>query len=356
MRSLPKITDPVFEKKELKGLDKYFVQKIRDERDLPFIHLSIKLTLTLIPSAILLFTPFLQGNLWYAWAIFHLFLCIIVYLGPYTLMLHNTSHRPFFKRDYEWMNKYIPWVLGIFMGQSPDLYFLHHMGMHHNEGNMPNDKSSTMPFQRDSFIGFLNYYTRFILVGILDLIRYFFSKKKNALAHTAARKEFFFYVFLITLCVFVNLKATLFVFILPTIIVRFGMMSGNWGQHAFVDPDNPGNDYTSSITCINVAYNKKCFNDGYHIGHHLVPNMHWTDMPVEFQDNLQKYAANKSLIFEGLDFHMVWILLMLKRYEKLADHVVNINDNTFESKEEIIQIMKERTRKFSKEQLTYFAQ
>ena len=48
MRNLPKITDPVFEKKELKGMDAYFNSKIRDERDLPFVYLMIKISLTLI--------------------------------------------------------------------------------------------------------------------------------------------------------------------------------------------------------------------------------------------------------------------------------------------------------------------
>lgn len=356
MRDLPKITDPIFVKKELKGLDSYFASKIRDERDLPFVYLMVKITFMLVPSAILLYSPLLPDTIWWGLAIFHLIMCIVILLGPYTLMLHNTSHRPFFKKEHEIWNKYIPWFLGPFMGQSPDLYFLHHMGMHHNEGNMPNDKSSTMPFQRDSFLDFLHYYIRFMIIGIIELVQYFFSKKRNALGIKAARAEFSYAIVLILLCVFLNLGATMAVFIVPLILVRLGMMSGNWGQHAFVDAENPSNDYTSSITCINSVYNQKCFNDGYHIGHHLVPNMHWTDMPVEFQENIQKYAQNKSLIFEGLDFHQVWIWLMLKRYDILARHLVNINGNTFKSDAEAIEIMKQRTKAFPKERLEFFAQ
>jgi fatty acid desaturase len=355
MRALPTITDPIYEKKSLSGFDQFFNEKIRDERDLPFIHLMLKISFTLIPSAILLYSPLLTGNWWFTWAFVHLILCIVIFLGPYTLMLHNTSHRPFFKRDYQMWNKYIPWVLGVFMGQSPDLYFYHHMGMHHNEGNMPNDKSTTMPFQRDSFLGFLHYYIRFMLVGILELAQYFFSNNKNTLAIKAARVEYTFCLVLVGLC-FLNLGATMTVFVLPLVLVRLGMMSGNWGQHAFVDPSAPSNDFTNSITCINTPYNQKCFNDGYHIGHHLVPNMHWTDMPVEFQKNLEKYSQHKSLIFEGLDFHMVWFFLMTKNYKKLAKHTININGNTFSSEEELIEIMKQRTKQFSKEKLVQFAQ
>jgi fatty acid desaturase len=356
MRDFPVITDPVFVKKELKGMDKYFVTKIRDERDLPFIHLILKITFILIPSTILLYTPLLTGNYWWGWAAFHLVLAIAIFLGPYMLMLHNTSHRPFFKKENQIWNKYIPFILGPMFGQSPELYFIHHLGMHHNEGNMPEDKSSTMPFQRDSIFSFLNYYLRFLFIGIIELAQYFFSKKRKPLGIKAVRAEFTYLILLILLCKFVNLGATMTVFVIPLLIIRLAMMSGNWGQHAFVDQNDPDNDYTSSITCINSGYNEKCFNDGYHIGHHLVANMHWTDMPGELQDNLQKYSDNKSLIFVGLDFQIVWVLLMVRRYDILAKKLVNINGNTFASDEEAISIMKERTRRFSKEKLQHYAQ
>jgi hypothetical protein len=84
-------------------------------------------------------------------------------------MLHNTSHRVLFKREYNLLNKYIPWVLGIFVGQSPETYFVHHIGMHHAEGNLPNDLSSTMKYQRDSFVDFLKYVSRFLFLGDIDL-------------------------------------------------------------------------------------------------------------------------------------------------------------------------------------------
>jgi hypothetical protein len=37
---------------------------------------------------------------------------------------------------------------------------------------------------------------------------------------------------------------------------------------------------------------------------------------------------------------------MTKRYDKLADNIVNIN-NTFNSREEVMQLLKERTRKYN---------
>jgi hypothetical protein len=48
----------------------------------------------------------------------------------------------------------------------------------------------------------------------------------------------------------------------------------------------------------------------------------------------------------------VW--LMTKRYDKLADNLVNVN-NMFTSNEEAIASMKERTKKFSREVLKTYS-
>jgi hypothetical protein len=72
--------------------------------------------------------------------------------------------------------------------------------------------------------------------------------------------------------------------------------------------------------------------------------MHWTEHPNHLLQHQNEYAENKALVFENLDFLRVFILLMQKKYDKLADHVVNFN-GTFKSKEEIIELMKQRTMK-----------
>ena len=63
---------------------------------------------------------------------------------------------------------------------------------------------------------------------------------------------------------------------------------------------------------------------------------------------MDEYVENKALVFEDLDFLGVWAKIMKKDYEKLADHVVNLG-GMWESREEVIQVMKDRTKRFSKE-------
>lgn len=335
------LKDPVFEKREnYSKVDNLFLRFIRDERDLPFIYLCLKITFFILPISIYLFFP----NKFSWWiAVPYLVFNLGIMLGPYVLMLHNTSHRKLFKEEYKFMNYYIPWILGPFYGESPETYFYHHIGMHHAENNLSADISSTMNYQRDNLIDFLKYFGRFFLFGIVELSIYFRKKNRSRFLKKILLGEFSFILMCIALSFF-NWQATLVVFVLPFFFVRYAMMAGNWAQHAFIDSTDPGNSYRNSITCINTVYNKRCFNDGYHIGHHLTPAMHWTDMPKNFQDNKEKYALNKSVVFKEVDYFFIWFLLMTHNYKYLANKFVDINC-IYSNQEDIINFLKNRTKK-----------
>lgn len=345
---LSTIRDPVFVKKDRHShLDTFFLRFLNDERDLPFIYLSLQVILIIIPIAIILYLPLLQGWAWYGVATIYLLSILLYFMGPFVLMLHNTSHCTFFKRKYNWANNIIPWLLGPFFGQSPETYFSHHVGMHHVENNLEEDCSTTMFYQRDSFRGFMMYYLEFFFIGLIELTNYFRRKKRRKLMKKVIRGEFSFFLLCAALC-FVSWQATLFVFIIPFVFARFAMMVGNWGQHAFIDADDPANNYRNSITCINSVYNRRCFNDGYHIGHHLQPRLHWTEMAPDFLQHKHQYAEQRSVVFEGIDYFYIWLLLMLKRYDVLAKYFVNVGD-IYKTDEEVVNLLKTRTRRIDKQ-------
>ncbi len=343
MKVLSTIHDPTFTGRHYNRLDRFFLNYIKDERDLPFIYLTLRISFTLIPLSVLLFMPFVTGWVWWMVAITHLYVSNFGVKGPFGLMLHCTSHRQFFKSEYGWMNNYLPWVLAPFFGHTPETYYSHHIGMHHPENNLEDDDSSTMTFQRDSVRGFMAYFGRFFVVGVKNLLSYLRRKNRSKLATRALIGEIVFGTVCVLLC-FVNWRATVLVFLLPLVVYRLIAMVGNWTQHSFVDVDDPGNAYKNSLTCINVNYNKKCWNDGYHISHHIRPAMHWTEHPTFFLKTLDKYAQNKAIVFDGLDFGNVFFLLMGQKYDELARHMVNIN-NTFASDEEAIALLRRRTQR-----------
>lgn len=348
MRDLPAINDPVFVQRQYNWLDRKFLTLIKDKRDLPFIYLIIRISFIVFPIAVLLYTSLLPDWAWWLTAVAYQVINFY-FRAPFGLMMHCISHRHLFKRQYKILYRYIIWVMCPFMGHTPETYFSHHMGMHHAENNMPEDDSSTMMYQRDSLKDFLKYLGHFLVLGFKGLMTYLFARKKRKLAHNAMAGEFSFFAFCIVMC-FINLPATLAVFVVTFFISRMIMMVGNWTQHSFIDPADPANPYKNCITTLNVNYNKRCWNDGYHTSHHARPALHWTEHPVAFQQTLDEYAKNQAIVFDKLDFGGVFVCLMTKNYEKLAAHLVNVQ-GAFGSDEEAIIILKERTKKFSEEVL-----
>jgi fatty acid desaturase len=347
MQPLPQLTDPVYVPKEkYTWYDRFWLRYINDPRDLPFIYLLTAIHILVIPSAIVLYTSLLDGWQWWLLYIPYFYISQMYFKGRFGLMLHCISHRKLFKKAYNWMYNWTIWVVCPFFGHTPETYFVHHMAMHHVENNMPDDASSTMKYQRDSLGGFLKYVGRFLILGFRDTFMYLFSRNRKKLYMRLTYGEITFYLFCIGMC-FVNFQATLWIFIIPFVFARVVMMLGNWAQHSFLDKNDPEDMFTSAINCVNTKYNHTCWNDGYHTVHHLRPGLHYLEIPGEFLKLQDKFSERKSIIFTGIHYLHIFVWLMGKRYDKLADHLVNINGNTFSTREEAIALMKERTKRIT---------
>lgn len=296
---------------------------LKDKRDAPFVTQILIELFLFLPASFL--TYIYSEKIGYFvilyWAFF------IYLLGPHLLMLHNICHRSPWKKTFKKpMNTFMEFI-GLLLGLPPMLYFHHHIKMHHKEDNGPTDLSSTLNYQRDSFLGWLHYFFRFIFLGPIEIPLYFFRN---------GRKDYFFKVVLgylafyaiVIAAVALNPTGALYIFIVPTLICWFGLMGGNWAQHAFIDSSDPQNNYKNSITIIDCVYNKRCFNDGYHIGHHLSPGRHWSEMPEDFDKNRELYAKNSAMVFRTLDYQIIWLFLMLKNYKRLANYYVPHNGET----------------------------
>jgi fatty acid desaturase len=260
------------------------------------------------------------------------------YSAPVILMLHNTMHRPFIRRP-KWLGRAHPFVMSFFFG-IPTGYADHHIGMHHVEDNMPDDLSSTMRYRRDSFLHFLVYWARFFFLILIELPLYLTKRRRNAMARRALFGELG-HEAVIVLMLLLDWRFGLVAFAIPYFSIRFLMMVGNWGQHAFLNTARKNDGLSNSITCINSGYNQRAFNDGYHIGHHLKANRHWTEMPKDFLDNRETYAREGAIVFEGLDFFLVSILLWTGQWRVLAKRYVRLDGKPM-SDDDVIAMLKSR--------------
>ncbi|OJJ74556.1 hypothetical protein ASPBRDRAFT_120754 [Aspergillus brasiliensis CBS 101740] len=309
-------------------------------------HLLLYFT-TSVPSAIYLFRNF-------HW--FHGVLHWIMqsyYVGTYTLMMHQHIHMGgILNKRHCWLfDTLFPYITDPLMGHTWNSYYYHHVKHHHVEGNGPDDLSSTIRYQRDSLADFACYVGRFYLFIWLELPTYFLRKGKTLLGLKAAFWELSSYLMMYLLWNYVSWRATLFVFVIPFLQLRVGLMVGNWGQHAFVDETDPNSDFRSSITLIDVASNRFCYNDGYHTSHHLNPRRHWRDHPVAFLRQKDRYAAEHALVFRNIDYIMITVRLMRKDYDHLARCLVPMGDQINMTHAEIAAMLRRKTRRFSEEEI-----
>lgn len=336
---LPTTTDPRCNPEERADfVDELAVKLIKDPRDRIFVRVQLGILLSSFPLALLLFVPGV-----FSWYLVPVYYATILYWMPrYILMLHAVLHRPIFPRERGWMNNIVSWVIGPLFGQTPTSVFVHHIGMHHVEDNQREDLSTTIYYQRDSFLHWLHYWARFYFVGTLHLYQYLVRTKRKKLAKSLVVGELS-WLALTVLMSLVNWQATLVVLVIPLLFIRVMFMTGNWGQHAFVDVDDPTNAYKHSTCLINVPYNHRCYNDGYHIVHHLHGNMHWSEMPDHFHKNIDEYVKNDAIVFSGLGNNQtVWWCLMTGQYERLAEYVVPFQGR---SKAETVAWLKSRTQR-----------
>ncbi|KAJ9613489.1 hypothetical protein H2200_003431 [Cladophialophora chaetospira] len=319
----------------------------RNQNDVIMVtHLILYFT-TSVPSAfILLFVRFS-----YLHGVIHS-LVQVWYAGSYTLMMHQHIHmRGILAKEYGWFDHAFPYITDPLHGHTWNSYYHHHVKHHHIEGNGPEDLSSTIRLQRDSVPDFLYYVGRFFFFVWLDLPLYFIKKGKTAMAMKTAFFELSNYAFIYFMARYVNFRASIFVFMIPLLMMRIGLMIGNWGQHAFVDEVDPDSDFRSSITLIDVASNRYCYNDGYHTSHHLNPRRHWRDHPVSFLQQKNIYAKEGALVFRNIDYLMITFKLLAKDYTYLAKCLVPIGNQMGMTIPEIAALLETKTRRFTEAEI-----
>jgi Fatty acid desaturase len=310
---------------------------LADPRDEIFVRLSLRVLATQSAAMGLLYAG-LQSTHVPALVLGLIYLAFWGWsVPPVILMLHCTMHRKFIVNPklLDWAH---PFVMSFFFGM-PMGYREHHIGMHHVEDNLGRDLSSTLSYRRDSFLHFLAYFGRFFVFIPFELPLYLARNKRSRMARRAVLGELMQWT-VIASAISLDWRFGVIAFLMPCVLCRFMMMAGNWGQHAFINTAHPNNGLSNSISCINSSYNKRCFNDGYHIGHHVRAKRHWSELPGDFLANRETYARHGAIVFEKLDFFMVSLCLWLGLWNVLAKHFVRLDGP--KSDAEVVAMLKSR--------------
>ena len=328
------------------GISRWLILNLlkgKEENNIFIVYTIVNVLLTTLPLAISLYL--LEGRLpdivislmGFFYVLFNLF----IHARSFILSLHYSTHTPIFNRKWQFLKHINTNILCNLFGMPLWTYYAHHIAMHHCENNvMPHDVSSTMPYQRDSKFEHFKYMLRYVLFIWFELPYHLIQQKRYKVA---TRCVVGILTFFISIYYLFQLRpiATLFVFILPTIILSFALMEGNWKQHIFVDPDDPENIYRSSYACINTSTNSLNFNDGYHVEHHENPGMPWHRLPKYFQSRIANYAEQDGFIFTDIGSVQVGRLVLNGQLEELADHYLNVGQK-IRTKEELVEEFRRR--------------
>jgi hypothetical protein len=219
---------------------------VRHRSDIVFLTYILVLFTIGIPNLVLLFLHFNWFQAIFQWAL------ITYFVGPYSILLHNHIHgRGLLSKSWALVDTVFPYVLGPMMGQTWNSFYYHHKH-HHIEDNGPEDLSSTLRYQRDSAFDLALYISRFVFLIWIELPLYYIRKGKRSFAFKFFAWEMLSYAFILLLAR-VNFAATMTGLVLPLIQWRIAIMANNWGQHAFIDEDEPDSNLRSSITLIDVV-------------------------------------------------------------------------------------------------------
>ncbi len=267
-------------------------------------------------------------------------LVVLAMMDRFILGMHVHVHRPWFR--VRLLNRMIPNFVGLFFGQTIGTYFAHHVAMHHPEDNGARDLSSTRAYRRDHLGDLARYVGRFLLVGVFELIAYFRRRGRPEIARRVALGELATWA-AIGLALWVDVTATLFVFVLPILIARTMMMIGNWGQHAFLNPRR-GDAWGSATNIIDSRHNRRCFNNGHHILHHLRPALHWSELPAHFEAERERYATHEAVVFARIpSFQLLSLALVTRRWAWLESKLLRFEGDV-RSPEERIAFLQARAR------------
>mmetsp|Transcript_14386 Transcript_14386/g.37321 ORF Transcript_14386/g.37321 Transcript_14386/m.37321 type:complete len:463 (-) Transcript_14386:383-1771(-) len=333
--------------------EKFVVNKmLQDERDLvlalTFLQIALWLTFT---SCVQLFLLPQESGWSYLWFVPHVFMTWVVMGQRFILAMHYAAHRPLFSSKKlgaaaaTILNGIPTTIMCNYYGMPAGAYYVHHCIMHHQANNFfPYDVSSTMPYNRGSPLHFVAYVLNFILHTFLYLPYYCVVKRRFDVGLACAA--------LLT-CYFFGIKALyaynpLFFTIsigFSSLLGPFALMLGNFSQHIFVDPDSPKSNYTLACNHVNAPFNMLTFNDGYHITHHVSSICHWSEMPLHFINNLDKYEEGGAIIFKNINFDEVSFAVFAGEpgLRRLAKKVVQITP-VHKSEDELVAMFRRRLR------------
>ena len=306
------------------GILAHLGQKIlRDPRDIPALRLMVSLTLTVIPICV---AQLILGKLSFYLVVAFYLRCMAPSSSASCACLArniwkrtaaratsrtNTINSSAATSNFSW---------DIFTANVPELDRTVHVRLHHKENSGPDDTIYTIGFDRTSRLDFLSFLAdnTWTVLGIAPCA-YFKSRGDDKYLKLMLWGIARYFIFFAAVFLY-DWRIGIFYALVPLLSMNFIMAATAWVQHAFYDPEHPGDYFANTVT---VMDEWNFMNEGYHLAHHHRSGLHWTEMPAHFEQLRAKMKDSGSLVFRDLDFYELFFeLTLLGRLDVLAEKLV----------------------------------
>lgn len=298
---------------------------LADQRDMPVMHVIVQVSLTIIPIFLLqLAIGEFSLLLWSLYLLFMVGPRMVQYQRLFSCA-HNEGHRPqgyFRKEVHRYGKRYFENFLGQLFGEVQGNVHRGHVQVHHVEDAGYEDVQCMAHYDRTSLVDFAKFVGRENLLNNagISLMDYFHNKGRVQQFLDVRNGSALHLAFLVAVALF-DWQIALAYVLLPKILFNVVTGGATFAQHAFYKPDNIHDALACTTTFIFAG---DFLNEGYHMSHHQRCAVHWTQMPEFFEANKALYREHDSVVFVGIDTLDVFMLLMLKRLDLLAPHVLDL--------------------------------
>lgn len=296
---------------------------LKDPRDEPILAAAITLAFTAGPIFI---AQLWLGEVW--WPLVIAFYAAVygpnirAFVRSFSSM-HQEGHVPggIFKRPSrldQWCgNSFLYMFFAIHMGLTP--HALAHLQQHHRENAGPLDLYATARYDHANLWHFVVYMVREVMYQqfLISPYLYFRSREKRRQMRAMLVGNLIHLALFAALALY-SLPIALFYMLVPWCASNVLMGVIHWSQHAFYGGQEDPKDFMyNTVTLLEKPVN--ILNEGYHVCHHHWANVHWSESPELFERIKPEMQVAQSMVFRDLSVMDLFLLLVLRRFDRLAD-------------------------------------